>query len=260
MNEIKAIVLDLFVPRTPPRDVANRPPNSIQESISKVVSVALASCWFFGMQLNYSYSATSQVTAGLATATCIGELARRATPSLRKTEIKWFSDVEESHITELPSLQLDMAVPKVLSGVRTGFLEGSSVKGVLLSSLKTPLVAFSEEILFRGFLAERLEEVLFFVSQGKLSPQCIHKIVGILQALVFGGVHINYHPAVRGLLCLCGILLFNLKTQGRSLFLPIVDHSIHNWAILLGEAIGIALLCCTVRLLALFLESPLVSG
>ncbi|OGN55353.1 MAG: hypothetical protein A3D96_03645 [Chlamydiae bacterium RIFCSPHIGHO2_12_FULL_44_59] len=193
----------------------------------KVVAVALACIGLFVLQLGLSLSLALCFTT---TVTLLTYLFPRedqdwlSWPNDKSEEhsIKWISALllAKPFLITLLFLALGLPLPGVPQVGILEYLMRYPITGLLKTSLLAP---FTEEILFRGFLFERLEDLHLSrrVSQG-------------IQAVLFGLAHLNkkieegYEMAVVLPITIFGYFLGSRKSKSGSLAGPLALHSASN--------------------------------
>jgi membrane protease YdiL (CAAX protease family) len=120
----------------------------------------------------------------------------------------------------LPALVRMMGNPSDLSPFEV--LNGNLPRTLVMIVLSWTLVAFGEEIFFRGFLLQGIANLI-----PKLSGRWIMAM--LLSAALFSVTHLYQGPIGVGNAFLAGIFLGSLFIlNGRSLWLPILAHGVIN--------------------------------
>jgi membrane protease YdiL (CAAX protease family) len=124
-------------------------------------------------------------------------------------------------------------------------LMNRNVRMIFLVTVSAPI---AEEILFRGFLQERIEDVITLVGR-VICPvsKAVKKYVSLfLQAVVFGLVHIPGKQVVETAkkihvfiaITITGLWLGWRKNKDKSLLSPIAIHASQNTGVVLGALGG----------------------
>ncbi|MFI5333932.1 MAG: CPBP family intramembrane glutamic endopeptidase [Chlamydiales bacterium] len=223
--------------------------------IAKVAAVGLACLLFFGAQMCCSLTVTAGVAATCSLITLLSEtFLRRHNPQ----NINWLNfDFEKSELMIHLAIRL-IALPLIaalmtacgilpLQAVAIEIMKGDADL-ILLVTLIAPL---AEEILFRGFIQERLEDIASMASHYlyPLSNAATMQIAAVAQSLLFGAIHIignqvgqrSMAIVVFGATSLLGLILAQSKNEHASLLPAIAIHSSQNTGFTLGLLGGQAL-------------------
>lgn len=233
-----------------PKALTLEPYQSLETyQIQKVAAVALACLALFGIQLGCSWGLAIGIALIGSTITLLSETFLRTDHS---QNINWTNtDVDTRflmiqvafRIVVLPiiiGLMMAFATMPLIQAVALEILAGN-MKMILLATLIAPI---AEEILFRGFIQERLEDMAtLFDHYIYPLPESAKEWFSIsVQSLLFGAVHItgaqvlksSMKAVVFGMTSLLGFLLAILKNMDKSLLPPIAIHWAQNTGFVLG--------------------------
>lgn len=191
---------ELFVPYSE-EELEKKSIATRRDILLKVAAVALASFAFFTLQRRLSMAQAGLIAGGLSSLTWLSEVFLRQDPSYPRTTPNWFN-TKSFHSIELALLVCFAACVNLIAGMIFSWLNISIGQYVQeLIKKRDPRILFvgpfvapiCEEILFRGFLKERLEDGCFLFSRFilPLSDDCIEGISNIGQAIIFGAAHVN---------------------------------------------------------------------
>lgn len=212
----------------------------------KVAAVALACLSLFSIQLGFSLGVGISISLGCATVTLLSE-------KLRGNTSDWFGvkDIDTRALST--EIALRFIVVPIWVGLAYSLigLPAQVVMQQLLSGnirtifLATVIAPIAEEILFRGFVQERAEDIANLVDR-YIYPVSFEnqKIIGCaVQGLLFGAVHIigaqvQASRMVKAIFFLnlswVGLYLGYIKSRDNSLLSPMALHSTQNSTITLG--------------------------
>ena len=206
----------------------------------KILAVAIASILLFGLQMALSWPITFAITFALMGLTYLFERNRTETQD-------WFqTDFDKRQLLALTSFlilkpfilqilfwSLGIPLPGIPQVELARAIFEHPWRMIPIATLSAP---FAEEVLFRGFLLERLQDIAQFCSH-----YCIHlsksvqdHLSNAVQAVIFGAIHLR-RAVEEGmemplLLLLSGMgFLFGLfKKEDNTLISPIAIHSANN--------------------------------
>ncbi len=216
--------------------------------VQKATAVGLASILFFGMQWCYSWPLAAGIGLACSAVTVLSEAFLRQNDDMNTD----WTNRDFDRKSALFSVALRLTLLPAIVGLATasGILPLQSVgahilagnkKIILLAALIGPI---AEEILFRGFLQERMED-LANLADRHLSPlpQAAKEWFAIVsQTVLFGSLHITGTQVVnqsKRFVVFCstsflGLILTLAKKEDKSLLSPIAIHSAQNSGIVLG--------------------------
>jgi membrane protease YdiL (CAAX protease family) len=215
----------------------------------KVASVALASLFFVSAQFGCSLGLGLGVALATSSITWISE-KWRAHPS------DWFSIDKIDRKTLLMNLTIYFCIYPMCVGLFYSAL-GLPAQFVAQEILAfNPRVIFHgvvlgpivEEILFRGFLQERIEDLTYLFNRyvHPISTTVQNSISCVVQALVFGAFHTQGSQVLGGLVdkififsttAFSGFYFGWQKSRDHSIFSPIILHSSQNIGFILGLSV-----------------------
>jgi membrane protease YdiL (CAAX protease family) len=219
-----------------------------KHQVQKVTLVAIACLMLFGLQLSYSWTFSIGVALACSVVTLVSEtFIRKENPN----NPNWMNaNFDATRI--LYEMAHNLVLVPLGVGLLTAFgmtpLQGIAVQimngNLRIIFLATIIAPIAEEILFRGFLLERLEDLMTLTSQTICSiPAIIKEFVPLcLQAVVFGAIHITGKQVIEkgkrffifSVLSAFGFYISMYKRNDRSLLSPVAAHSTHNGGIVLG--------------------------
>ena len=231
-------------------------PESVQTlkpfQVQKAAAVGLACILFFGVQWCCSWTLATGIALGCSAITVLSEAF------LRKDDAQntdWTNrDFDRREL--LLQVALRLSVLPALVGLTTAFgalplqaiathILAGNKKIILLVALIAPIV---EEIIFRGFVQERLEDLATLVDRHlySLSKTVKDRFSMIAQSLLFGSVHITGGQVAKQsgkIVVFCatsflGAIFTQAKKEDRSLLSPIALHSSQNTGVVLGLLAG----------------------
>lgn len=211
----------------------------------KVMAVALASLLLFGLQLGLSLSMTLAITFLTTVLTYLSEKYIRTEPQQQND---WFNtDFNKKQMTFLVVFlllrPLIIQIVCLAFGIPLPFVPQVELVQMLLSRpwvmipIATIIAPIGEEILFRGFLLERLEDVTHLLNRHKicsLSATAQQEISNIAQAIIFGAIHLRkkiqegWKFPVFFVLSVIGWGFGEFKRKDRTLLSPMAIHSANN--------------------------------
>lgn len=223
--------------------------------IQKITMVAIASLMLFGFQLACSLTVSIAIALACSTITLLSEAFLRNNDPKNSNWLK--HDFDKKTMMKEVALRL-IFVPIALGlsiAMGTAPMQNAVVqfmnrnaRMIFLATISAPI---AEEILFRGFLQERIEDVITLVGR-VICPvsNAVKKYVSLfLQAVVFGLVHIPGKQVVEAAnkirifvaITIGGLWAGSYKNKDKSLLSPIAVHASQNTGVVLG-ALGGALL------------------
>jgi membrane protease YdiL (CAAX protease family) len=230
--------------------VAQRPGLKAYQ-IQKVMAVALGCLAFFTIQFGLGLAISAGIGLGCATITLCSEQTLRTDP---KKNIDWLRPSPFKQL--IPRVALHALGVILYAGLTTaaGVVPIQAVAALILAkNLKVILIAtliapITEEILYRGFIQERLEDVATLIDRHicRLKTTTKERCSAVVQALLFGAMHTVSGQVVgltnKVITCLTtaltGYYLTHLKNKHKSLLSSITFHSAHNTGIVLGMLAG----------------------
>ncbi len=219
-------------------------PVELSVRAQKVLATALATFALLAIQLGFSLAISFSVTCLFAALTF---LAETYLPKEAHDQREWFTlDFSKRELFFWCTLLL--AAPFLATLFRsalglppppipqTGLVEMILARPWRMISIAVLLAPIVEEILFRGFLLERLEDGLYLFSRfiHPLSLGCQRKVSNIGQALIFSAVHFRskVEESAKKILfisiALVGHGFGEVKRTRNGLIYPMVCHSIKN--------------------------------
>lgn len=226
-------------------------------TVFKVTSVALACLTFFGLQMGFTWMAAGAVAAICSTVTLLSELFLRTGEG--KNQRGWYS--QHLHIdnwfgrgkANIVGLMIIAAIRVIAVAILVSLFSpiqtiaylimSKNIRIILLVTLIGPI---AEEILFRGFLKERLEDLgslvedyIYPISACVIKPDAFGDLGS---SILFGSVHIigdqviglASKVAVFVVTACLGLLLCGLKDGDESMISPIIFHISQNVGFTLG--------------------------
>lgn len=217
--------------------------------VLKVGAVAAACLVVIGIQLSYSWPLAAAVALTCSIITLVSEIFLRNDNN--QNNINWGNEpINPRRLMIHIALRLSV-VPLVL-GLMTAFgimplqavaiqIMSGNIKLILLATLIAPI---AEEIIFRGFIQERLEDLATLIDRyiQPLSHESKKLFSAVAQAVLFGAVHITgkqviNHSMKIAVFCMTTLFAYTLtmlKETDQSLLSPIAFHCAHNTGIVLG--------------------------
>lgn len=216
--------------------------------VQKAAAVGLACILFFGVQWCCSWTLAAGIALACSAVTVLSEAFLRKDD---RQNTSWTNrDFDRSNLTLQVAIRLTLLPLFVglttasgilpLQAVGTHILAGNK-KIILLVAVIAPIV---EEILFRGFLQERLEDLATLVDRHlcSLTQRTKERFSTIAQSLLFGSVHITGEQVAKQsskVVVFCatsflGYIFTAAKKEDRSLLSPIAIHSSQNTGVALG--------------------------
>jgi membrane protease YdiL (CAAX protease family) len=211
----------------------------------KILSVAIASLVFFGLQMRLSFPITLVATLVITALTYLSEKYIRTEPPQQND---WFNtNIDKKELAFFAALVL--LKPLILQivfwalGIPLSLPAQEGVVTLLLANpwrmipIATIIAPVAEEILFRGFLLERLEDATQLLNRHTfciLSQKAGQEISNVAQALIFGAIHLK--SAIKDgleihiflILSYMGYLFGKMKQEKLSLIPPMVLHAANN--------------------------------
>jgi membrane protease YdiL (CAAX protease family) len=169
------------------------------KTIEKTMSVAIAIFAFSTLQWGIPLAGAGACALGCASVTFFSEIFIR--PSSSPTEGRWF-DYKNVNFQKLKSLGIQLCIKQIAVGIIftalgvTPFqhvaklIATRNIRIIFLATLVAPI---TEEILFRGFLKERIEDVLYFTHRYvcSIKGETRDLISHLAQAVIFGAGHVT---------------------------------------------------------------------
>lgn len=235
---------DLFFPSSVKIKISSVTKNHI---LLKVTSVALAALAFFTLQYGYTLAQAGVIAGTLSSLTWLSEIFLRQDRSFRCKTPNWYNTKSLDRKVMIEFLVTVLCV-NVIYGMAFSYFNisiGQHVQELIKKgSLRILLIAIvvapiSEEILFRGFLQERLEDGCYLFSRfiTPLSSKCVKRVSNISQAIIFGLSHVNERqtPLANALILasttLMGYGFGGIKNLEASLFSSIFTHMSINTSV-----------------------------
>lgn len=220
--------------------------------MQKIVAVAIACLLFFAIQIGCSWTIAFKVSFICSTITLLSEIFLR---DHHKQKSNWQTDTDSvKRLMTLTAHHVLGVIASVALVTALGIMPAQAVTIAILSGnmkligLVTLVAPFTEEILFRGFIQERLEDVVTLVGRyiHPLPKNAKTYFATSIQSLLFGAIHITGGQIVKKSMriivfiqvTLAGLLQTYIKNRYDSLFVPVVTHSAHNTGIVLGLHAG----------------------
>jgi len=220
----------------------------------KIAAVALACIAFFSFQTGLSWPIVGIIAFACSLTTFFSEIFLRNNDN---SECGWFSISKNNLHSLIAQVSLRLLLIPIYIGiitamgavspqVITSLILTKNLKLILLVTLIGPI---TEEIIFRGFVQERIEDVISLADKyispfsKKLRTRSIESLGNIATSLLFGYTHIiggqivheSYKKIVFISTSIIGYMLGGMKLKHRSLISPIGCHVAHNT----GNVIGI---------------------
>lgn len=172
-----------------------------RDSYLKIASIAIATFALFSAQLRFSLAFASMMTATFTSLTALSEYFLRRNSTIPIAGSNWFSTERVSGKKLLTDFCIILSI-NLIAGLIFSFLNISIgqyaqeliKKRDLRTLLIAPIIApICEEILFRGFLKERLEDgcTLFSRFIKPISDDTNKLLSNVGQAILFGIGHMN---------------------------------------------------------------------
>lgn len=208
----------------------------------KILSTALACILLFGVQFCYSWPITFFISCLVCSVTFIFERA------VDREKTDWFNiKVDKTQMAFMAGLlilkpliiyafcwSLGIPLPGIpQEGIKALVLQ-KPLKMFLMCSFCAP---FSEEVLFRGVLQERLEDFAHILNRHtciKISRKVQEVFSTLVQAIIFGACHLNrkieegMKIAVFTSISFLGFIFTKIKSESKSLIPSITYHSANN--------------------------------
>lgn len=220
----------------------NNPPVTRTTILLKVASIALATLAFYTLQWRHSIASAGLIALTLSSVTWLSETYLRQASSFPTTTPNWFNTKSFRGPDLLRLFTLIFCSHMILGLARNPSSDKQYVQQLILK--REPRILFlavisapiCEEILFRGFLKERLEDACYLFSKfiTPLSNETVQWISNIGQAIIFGYGHMHekqtrfINAAVFILTSLSGFLDGWTKYVESTLISPIAIHMMNN--------------------------------
>lgn len=209
----------------------------------KVLAVALASLALFTIQIGLSLSLSLAITFSVTLLTYLSE------KYLRTEDNDWFDTKFDKKWVTIWTIILLVRplIPVITCWYFRLPLPKPPQEGIAKLLLTYPwqmfpiaaiLAPVAEEILFRGFILERLEDLASMMNRkvDLLSSKAVKMICNMAQATIFGVVHLRskiedgFKIPVAMALSLSGFFMGKSKENNKSLLAPMTFHSANNIA------------------------------
>jgi membrane protease YdiL (CAAX protease family) len=219
-----------------------------KHQVLKISAVALACIAFFAFQGGCSWPFVAGVTFLCTTMTLLSETFIRTDS---QKNIRWTNtDVNKPFLIAMLALRL-LVMPVVICLMTSAGVVPMQAAALQIMAgnlriifLATVVAPVAEEILFRGFIQERFEDLAMLVDHHiyPLSERVKQGFSVGLQSLFFGAIHIMGNQVATfssKIFVLCGTSLVGfwltlVKNEDRSLLSPIAIHSAQNTGMTLG--------------------------
>lgn len=227
-----------------PVDDVKVPPLSKTGILLKVATVALAAIAFFTIQQRQSLGTACAIAGTMSTLTGLSEYYLRQDPSFPRSASNWFN-TQSLHGKELVVFFCGALCANLIAGIIFSFMNisiGQHVQELIkkrdlrILLIATVIAPFCEEILFRGFLKERIEDACALFSRfvKPLSDDFVEQVSHLGQSLIFGYAHIHPMQTLRANILiffntsLIGFSLGSVKDYCSTLVSPICIHMTIN--------------------------------
>lgn len=217
--------------------------------VKKVAAVALGCIGLFGVQMGLTWAVTAGISFACTTLSLLSESFLRQGQSQNTNWLR----VQRPKPNFLFHIALHLTVFPLIVALSTacGSVPAQGVAKLILSGnirtifLATTVAPITEEIFFRGFIQERLEDITTLINRYIYPITNSTKEFGssVIQSIFFGALHIT-GTQVAGGLCkklivllqttLFGYYMTKLKNENRSLLPGIAMHSAQNTGVTLG--------------------------
>ncbi len=215
---------------------------TLSETQEKTLAVALASFAFLTLQFGLSSLTAGYYALSLAAVTLLSqETLRNGSTSL---ECKRWFDLSKLNTEDLKDFGIHVSVTALFTGIFFNAAKIGPIQeiGAFLASgnpyfflLAIVIAPITEEILFRGFLRERVEDTLFLTNRYifSVSASTQKKIAHIAQALLFGAVHLQFKSIQTDLFIFAitsniGYKLMKIEDEAGTIYQSICTHSLVN--------------------------------
>lgn len=211
-----------------------------KSELEKVTAATFACGVFYGCQFLIPAATVIKVTIVCVASTLIAE------KTIRKSDhsTSWFNTEKIGRAALIREAALFFIAQTVfgIAMTKLGVAPIQHISNLILQrnirAIAIVLIApLSEEILFRGFLKERIEDLVHLVSN--FQNNTAHKISNIIQAALFGLVHINTMQTAFAnsylffATALLGTLVGDIKEEGKgSLVRSIFLHECINASVI----------------------------
>lgn len=218
-----------------------------RDIILKTASVAIAAFVFMAVQMRSSIGKACAIAGTLSTLTWLSEHYLRQDPSYPRSVSNWFH-TQHVHSEDLIKFFCFTLCANLIAGIVLSLLNisiGQHVQELIKKrELRILIIAcivapVCEEILFRGFLKERIEDActLFSKSVRPLSDDSVMQVSRLGQSLIFGYVHMNSMQTRKAnAIIFLATALFGygwgeIKEHASTLVIPICFHSAVNTSV-----------------------------
>lgn len=212
----------------------------------KTILVALAAIVFFGVQMGLCLASTIALTTLMGMATYLSEVHLRKN---KPNQIDWLNqnfDWKKEALIALiffsvrPFLMvflvvaLNLKLPLPPQKHLLDLLRANPLKMFMLGGVIAPI---AEEILFRGFLLERLEDAVHLLK--RFTPiRLADSKAAVAQAIFFGVIHVKKametadRVSTAIVISLMGFLFAKVKKSDRTLISPTALHAANNLSVI----------------------------
>lgn len=232
---------------------AARPKRAMHTRVIHAAVAALATAYFSHFQQEWDPETTIYLSLGVFASSLIGEAVRAYTSSFDSSSRTWldmdldrfkslFEDPTYAYVAFLGSMLARCFVSELIEGVTA---EGLSVTEIVCQSTLIPVV---EEILFRGFLQERFEEINLLAitavrphMDASRALTTAETTAAVTQSLLFGAGHRQYDYFTQLFLSIQFLYNTYINKRVASLLPGIFAHALRNSACHLGKSVGYGL-------------------
>lgn len=201
-----------------------------RQGVEKVTSVAIA--FFLCACVQFSLSAS--VAAGIAlSAAAITVISYNAFPDRHTETSAWFSTTSlPKNFSNFKAYATRIALVNLIRGVVVRILQMPAQMPTLhwisLTCLFEPII---QEIIYRGFVQERLEEGLILANLQLVSiDESIQKRIALVgQAIICGAMQLDFSIPMRFFTSILGYKYGQIKNDNDNSLLPsMASHGIYN--------------------------------
>ncbi|NGX56658.1 MAG: hypothetical protein K1060chlam5_00901 [Candidatus Anoxychlamydiales bacterium] len=212
----------------------------------KIIAVALSCIAFFALQMGFSWAISVSIASVCCLTTLLSEKFLRTN---HEKEINWFSISNIDKKKLLTTIKIKLLITPVFIGLLTvlglnfpqtiiSLICEKNLEILLLVNLIAPIV---EEIFFRGFIQERIEDITTFIINPVFDSK-IKFISTLATSIIFGFIHIigSQVPTQIGKFFVftsitsLGLTLGLSKNKDLSILSPISIHLANNIGITIG--------------------------
>lgn len=211
--------------------------------VEKVAGVAIGCIILFGFQMACSSTTVAKIAFSCSALTLLAEKCLRS----ENDQKSWFKfssvDMEAvgKHLTAAFTVQIIAGIVfRVLNiQIFQAVAKLIAQRHMIIIILAIVAAPISEELVFRGFVMERIEDAATLCNRYicKIHPETQKNIANFGQAILFGAVHINAMQSKLANMIifagagLGGFIVGKVKTLNNSILQPMMHHSIHNGAL-----------------------------